>query len=192
VRKWWLLVAISTVGVLADQATKYLAVERLTTIMQRGEGSLADRVRAFYGARHLEAWATEPHVVWKPVWRMRYAENPGAAWGLFRGLTEESRTLFFGFITVGAVAFILVYYRKVEEAQRLLRVALSLVLAGAVGNFIDRLARGYVIDFVDWHWWNRPDLYWPTFNLADSMIVVGVGLLLLLPAPRQERAAGRE
>jgi signal peptidase II len=80
----------------------------------------------------------------------------------------------------------------VEEAQRLLRVALSLVLAGAVGNFIDRLARGYVVDFVDWHWWNRPDLYWPTFNVADSMIVVGVGLLLLLPAPGGERAAARE
>lgn len=191
-RKWWLLVAIFTIGVVADQATKYLAVERLTTVMQRGSGSLGERVRAFYGARHLEPWATEPHVVWKPMWRMRYAENPGAAWGLFRGLTEETRTLFFGFITVGAVAFILVYYRKVEAGQRPLRVALSLVLAGAVGNFIDRLARGYVIDFVDWHWWNRPDLYWPTFNVADSMIVVGVGLLILVPAPRGEPASRRE
>jgi len=67
-------------------------------------------------------------------------------------------------------------------------VALSLVLAGAVGNFVDRLARRYVIDFVEWYWWNRPDLRWPTFNVADSMLTVGIVLLLL--APQERKAAG--
>jgi signal peptidase II len=63
-----------------------------------------------------------------------------------------------------------------------------MVLTGAWGNYLDRLVRGYVVDFVDWHWWNRPDLYWPTFNVADSLIVVGVALLLLFPGPKQAAA----
>lgn len=184
--KWRLLLAVFLVGLAADQATKFLAVERLTTVFDRGTQPLAERVRAFYGLRHLEPYATEPHVVWAPMWRMRYAENPGAAWGLFRGLSEQSRARLFGAITLAAVLFILGYYRTLAREARLLQVALSLVLAGAVGNFVDRLTRGYVVDFVDWHWWHRPDLYWPTFNVADAMIVVGVALLILQPASKKE------
>jgi signal peptidase II len=181
VGKWRLLAAVFLVGLAADQVTKYLAVERLTTVFDRAAQPLQDRVRGFYALRHLEPYATEPHVVWAPMWRMRYAENPGAAWGLFRGLSEQSRARLFGAITLAAVLFILGYYRTLAREARLLQVALSLVLAGAVGNFVDRLARGYVVDFVDWHWWRRPDLYWPTFNVADAMIVVGVALLILQP-----------
>jgi signal peptidase II len=183
--KWRLLLAVFLVGLAADQVTKFLAVERLTTVFERGSQPLADRVRGFYSLRHLEPYATEPHVVWKPMWRMRYAENPGAAWGLFRGMSEENRARFFGAITLAAVAFILVYFRKLAPGERYVQLALSLVLSGAVGNFVDRMARGYVVDFVDWHWWNRPDLYWPTFNVADSMIVVGVVMLILHPSPKQ-------
>jgi signal peptidase II len=88
-----------------------------------------------------------------------------------------------------AAAFILGYYRRLRDDQRYLQVALSLVLAGATGNFLDRLARQYVIDFVEWYWWNRPDLSWPTFNVADSLIVVGVALLVLQPASPGKAAA---
>jgi len=186
VNKWRLLLAVFLVGLAADQVTKFLAVERLTTVFERGAQPLSDRVRGFYSLRHLEPYATEPHVVWKPMWRMRYAENPGAAWGLFRGMTEENRARFFGAITLLAVGFILFYFRKLQAGERYVQAALSLILSGAVGNFVDRMARGYVVDFVDWHWWNRPDLYWPTFNVADSMIVVGVVMLLLHPSPRQD------
>jgi signal peptidase II len=112
---------------------------------------------------------------------MNYVENPGAAWGLFRGLSENVRNAFFTLISVGAVGFILHYYRKLKNDQRFLQVALAFVLAGAVGNFIDRIARRYVIDFVEWYWWNRPDIRWPTFNVADSLIVVGVAMLVLHP-----------
>jgi signal peptidase II len=90
------------------------------------------------------------------------------------------------------VAFILRYYRKLREDQRYLQVALALVLAGAVGNFIDRVARGYVIDFIEWYWWNRLDLRWPTFNIADSLIVVGVALLVVHPGQKQEAEASAE
>jgi signal peptidase II len=189
--KWRLLAVILAVGLLADQASKFLAVDRLTTALDRPGAGLVSRIQAFYTVRHVEAWSTDPYVVYAPLWRMRYAENPGAAWSLFRGAPERTRTLFFGAATLAAAAFILLYLRKLGPEQRLLQVALSLVLTGALGNFIDRLARGYVVDFIDWYWWNRPDLSWPTFNVADSMIVVGVGLLLLFPGPRAG-AARRE
>jgi len=189
--KWALLAALFIVLVLADQWTKFLAVDRLTHVFARApELSLAERLRGFYAYRHLEPLATEPHYVWRPVWRMNYVENPGAAWGLFRSLSEGFRNGFFTVVSIGAVLFIVHYYRKLREEQRLLQVALALVLSGAVGNFLDRLARGYVIDFVEWYWWNRPDLRWPTFNVADSLIVVGVALLILHPGSKHEAADG--
>lgn len=185
--KWRLLALILVTGLAADQASKFLAVDRLTTALRRQDASLGERVRAFYSAKHLEAYATEPHVVWAPMWRMRYAENPGAAWGFLRDLSVGTRTLFFGVVVAVATVFILLYLRRLEPGQRLIQAALSMVLAGAWGNYLDRLARGYVVDFVDWHWWNRPDLYWPTFNVADSLIVVGVVLLLLFPGKQPEK-----
>ena len=94
-------------------------------------------------------------------------------------------------MSIAAVLFILHYYRKLREDQRFLQLALAFVLSGAVGNFIDRVARGYVIDFVEWYWWNRPDVRWPTFNLADSLIVVGVAMLVLHPGAGREKAGGR-
>jgi signal peptidase II len=190
--KWALLAALFVVLVLADQWTKFLAVERLTVAFDReGDLSLGEKLRGFYTYRHLEPLATDPHYVWAPVWRMNYVENPGAAWGLFRGLSEGFRNLFFTAISLAAVAFILRYYRKLREDQRYLQLALSLVLAGAVGNFVDRLARQYVIDFIEWYWWNRTDLRWPTFNIADALIVVGVAMLVVHPGPKGEKEVSR-
>ena len=187
--KWALLAALFAVLVLADQVTKYLAVERLTTVFERtGETGLA-RISGFFAHQHLEHLATEPVYVWRPVWRWNYVENPGAAWGLFRTFSPGFRNVFFLLVSIGAVGFIFHYYRKLTEAERFLQVALAFVLAGAVGNFVDRLARQYVIDFVEWYWWNRPDLRWPTFNVADSLIVVGVAMLVLHPGPANARAA---
>jgi signal peptidase II len=194
--KWALLAALFVALVAADQWTKFLAVDRLTRVFERSRDlGLADRVRGFYAYQHLEPLATEPYYVWRPVWRMNYVENPGAAWGLFRSLPESYRNALFKVISLGAVAFILHYYRRLRQDQRFLQIALSFVLAGAVGNFIDRIARGYVVDFIEWYWWNRPDVRWPTFNLADSLIVVGVAMLVLHPGQKREpvgKAARRE
>jgi signal peptidase II len=165
-------------------------VDRLTHVFElHGVRSAGQKVSAFFTYRHLEPYATAPYPVLQPVWRMNYVENPGAAWGMFRGLPDGTRHLFFVGISVAAVLFILGYYRRLREEQRYLQVALALVLAGAVGNFIDRLVRRYVIDFIEWHWWNRPDLRWPTFNVADSLIVIGVAMLMLHPGERVRRAA---
>lgn len=190
--KWALLAALFVVLVLLDQWTKFLAVERLTRVFERSPGlSFVQRVRGFYAYEHLEPLAREPYYVWRPVWRMNYVENPGAAWGLFRGLSERFRNGFFTVVSLGAVVFILRYYRKLREEHRFLQLALAFVLSGAVGNFLDRMARGYVVDFVEWYWWNRPDLRWPTFNVADSLIVVGVAMLVLHPGHKREEAGGK-
>jgi signal peptidase II len=189
VSKYALLAAIFAVMVVSDQLSKFLAVDRLTWAFQRtGASGVASRVTAFYGMKHLESLARPPHVVWDPMWRMTYAENPGAAWGMLRDLPAGFRHGFFVVMTLAALTFILWYYRKLRQDQRFLRVALAFVFSGAVGNLIDRLARGYVIDFVQWHWWRRPDLYWPIFNLADSLIVVGVAMILLHPGEKKGHA----
>lgn len=193
--RWRILAGVLLCGLLTDQATKFLAADRLTIGLARPNvaaevgTSLPGRVKAFYTLKHLEAYQTDPYVVFKPWWRMRYAENPGAAWSIFRDQPESVRTGFFTLANLVAAVFVLGYLRRLGPGQRVQQVALSMVLAGAWGNLIDRWARGYVVDFIDWHWWNRPDLYWPTFNVADSLIVVGVALLLLFPGPRPGPAA---
>jgi signal peptidase II len=187
--RWRILGAVLLCGLFADQASKFLAADRLTTGLARS-GGLVERVQAYYSVKHLEPFSTAPYVIFRPWWRMRYAENPGAAWSIFRDQPEAVRTTFFFLANLVAAVFVVIYLRRLGPRHRLQQVALSLVLAGAFGNLIDRLARGYVVDFIDWHWWNRPDLYWPTFNVADSMIVVGVALLLLFPGPRPGPVAG--
>ncbi len=190
--KWAVLAALFALFVLADQWTKFLAVERLTSVFERsGEVTLAEKVRGFYSHRHLETLATGPYTVWAPAWRMIYVENPGAAWGLFRGFSGSVRNGFFTIVSLAAVAFILGYYRKLRDDQRYYQVALAMLLSGAVGNFIDRLARRYVIDFIDWY---AGSWHWPTFNVADSLIVMGVAALVLHPGQRKAlgAAAGAE
>jgi signal peptidase II len=175
--KWALLAPLLLVLVVADQSAKFLAVDRLTTTFDRtGDVALSAKVRVFITYRHLEELSRSPYEVWNGYWRMRYGENPGAAFGLFAGAASDLRFPFFTAVTLAAVAFVLGAYRKLRDEQRLQQVALVLVLAGALGNFADRVARRYVIDFIDW---GIGDLRWPTFNLADVFLVVGVGLLLL-------------
>jgi signal peptidase II len=187
--RWALLAVIFAVMVVGDQVTKFLAVERLTWAFQRlGASDLPTKIGTFYGASHLERMARPSYVVWDPMWRMTYAENPGAAWGMLRDLPAGIRHGFFVTMTLAALVFILWYYRRLRDDQRWMQVALAFVFSGATGNLVDRLARGYVIDFVQWHWWRRPDLYWPIFNLADSLIVVGVAMILLAPSERRARA----
>ena len=189
--KWKLLAALFGVGLVLDQVTKFLAVDRLTVAFQRaGAVTLSDRIAAFWRLKYLEPLATEPYYVYRPLWRMNYVENPNAAFGFMSFVPAEARYRIFLVISVLAIGFVFYYYRKLEPGQRFLQIALGFVLAGTVGNLVDRLARRYVIDFIDWYWWNRPDLRWPTFNLADSLLVVGIALLLLHPSPGGANAGG--
>ncbi|HET6437378.1 MAG TPA: signal peptidase II [Anaeromyxobacter sp.] len=179
--KWTVLSVLFVALVLCDQGTKFLAVDRLTDAFERrGEAALFQKLHGFYVHRFLTPHR-DPYRV-APFWQMTYAENPGAAWGLFRDLSSRVRNAFFILISLAAVVFILHYYRRLREGQRYYQVALALLLAGAVGNFIDRLTRQYVIDFIDWY---AGSYHWPTFNLADSLIVVGVAMLLVHPGQRR-------
>jgi signal peptidase II len=103
-----------------------------------------------------------------------YVRNKGAAFGIFAD--SAVRLPFFIGISVLAAAAILWYLARLSEEQTLLRISLSLILAGALGNLIDRARLGEVIDFLDVHW---HQYHWPAFNVADSAITVGVGLWLL-------------
>jgi signal peptidase II len=173
------------VGIAADQATKFLAVDRLTwAFQQAGARTLAEKVAAFWRLEKLEGLAREPYVVFRAWWRMAYVENPNAAFSLGSFLPAGARHLVFVLFAASAVVALLWFYRRLEDGQRFQQVTLALVLTGAVGNALDRLARRYVIDFVEWYWWNRPDLRWPTFNVADAMLSVGIVLLLLSPEGR--------
>lgn len=101
--------------------------------------------------------------------------NPGAAFGFLAGLSEKYRVLFF--VTVTLIAIILLSYLLVREKRFILRAySYALILAGAIGNLIDRIRIGKVVDFLDFYIKGH---HWPAFNVADVSISVGVGLLIL-------------
>ena len=108
---------------------------------------------------------------------LNYVRNSGAAWGFLSRADPNVRKPFFVGVSLLAMLFILVLFRRLESGQRWLAVALSMVMGGAVGNFIDRVRQGYVVDFLDVHL--RHHFYWPKFNVADIAITVGVVMLLL-------------
>lgn len=113
-----------------------------------------------------------------------YILNPGAAFGILAGKDASFRVPFFISLSFVAAVGIVLFYRAVED--RVVQVALSLILGGAVGNMIDRARLGEVIDFIDVHWYNN---HWPAFNVADSAITIGVGLLLLDMFLKERRGA---
>jgi signal peptidase II len=187
VNKWVVLAVLAGAIVIADQVTKYLAVAHLTyTFQVVGARTLGEKVDAFVAQKDLrDRGLSDPRFVQvvPSFWQFRYAENRGAAWGFLSGAGDRFRVPFFYLISIAAVVFIFSYYRKLGTGQRYLQIALALVLGGAIGNTIDRLLHGYVIDFIDWHlndrWWQRPSVHWPTFNVADSAITVGLVMLFL-------------
>jgi signal peptidase II len=174
-----------------DQGTKFLAVKHLThAFAAAGPTDLSSEIRTFLSARHPVPKA--PTAVVPAFWSHRYAENRGAAFSLGAGWADGLRGPFFALVPLLAMGLIVVYFRGLPEDQRLSRVGLSLLLGGAAGNLADRALRGYVIDFVDWHWndvaWAHPARHWATFNVADAGICLGVGLLLLESALERRRA----
>ena len=100
--------------------------------------------------------------------------NTGAAFSFLAGAAGWQRWFFIG---LGAVAaFVIVWMLRSHAGQRLFCWSLALILGGAVGNVIDRVWHGYVVDFIQVHYAN---LFFPAFNIADSAITVGAGLLIL-------------
>ncbi|MBV2168467.1 MAG: signal peptidase II [Bdellovibrio sp.] len=107
-----------------------------------------------------------------------YVRNFGAAFGFLAESHPSFRELFFLSMPPIALVIILGILRSVKDDDTKQIIALSSIFGGAIGNYIDRLRFRYVIDFLDFHLYNRWS--WPAFNIADMAIVGGVGLLLLL------------
>jgi len=139
-----------------------------------------DRVTKHWARVYLQGHAPIPVI--PGFLQLTYTENYGAAFGLL----QHQRWLFIA-IHVAVAVGILVYLRSVPAADRVQRLGLGLLMAGALGNLVDRVAPGYVIDFVE-----LP--FWPVFNVADSAIVCGVIILavVLYLEFREEARSGGE
>lgn len=127
---------------------------------------LADQLSKRWIVTHLQFgdhW--NPVAFLRPLVSLTYVTNTGVAFGLFPGEGD----LFVG-VAILAVAGILTYYVRLSLSQRLVEFSLGLMLGGAIGNLLDRLTYGHVVDFIDFK-------VWPVFNLADSSIVIGMMIL---------------
>jgi signal peptidase II len=152
-RRWKVFAAVSVLTMVADQITKYWA-RAVLPVDERGYGIAVPVIENFFD------------------WRLSH--NTGSAFGLFGGVTGARILLtLVGIVAVGAILWMV---KKAEDNQRRLIWALGLVAGGAVGNIVDRVLFGKVTDFVVWKYYAKE---WPTFNVADVALVVGVGLLFL-------------
>jgi signal peptidase II len=104
--------------------------------------------------------------------------NTGAAFGLWTGLANGWREIVLGLTILMAMALVVFLLTRPYYQTLLAQTALALILGGAIGNVIDRCIYGAVVDFLDFHIGTS---HWPAFNVADSAICIGVGLLLFLP-----------
>jgi signal peptidase II len=148
-RKYIVFAAVFVLSLAADQLTKVWA-----------RASLAPRLA--------------PTVVIDGWFDLRYSENPGSAFGLFRDLPGARWILLA--IGVGAMVVVWSLLRKVKPEHKRVAAELGLLAGGALGNIVDRVARSRVTDFVVWKYHGHE---WPTFNIADAALVVGVVALLI-------------
>jgi signal peptidase II len=155
-RKYWILLILSFGILLLDQWTKYVIAQRLA-LYQRLEV-----IQGFFNLIHVR--------------------NTGGAFGIFGGEKGGLGSVAFMVVSLIAIAAIAFLFIKIKENEKVLALSFSLVLSGAVGNLIDRLRYGEVVDFLEfylpflpWRIFNP----WPAFNVADSAICIGMGLLVL-------------
>jgi signal peptidase II len=174
-RDWIFLAVISLGSAAADLWSKAWALGRLSRSVHNPPPLCTPPP----GLQHYlpQRVANREIVYIKDYLDLQYAENCGGAWGLLHGASEAVRRPFFLLVTIGAIAFIVHLYRTMEPGQRLMKWALPLVLGGAIGNLVDRVRLGYVVDFIHAHLKMR--FHWPTFNVADIAITVGIGLMVL-------------
>jgi signal peptidase II len=155
---------LSAVLIAVDQASKALIVARLE-LFERRE--------------------------WLPILEVTRLHNRGAAFSFLNDATGWQKYLFVGLALLVSVGIVVWLSRLALARSGMLASGLSLILGGAIGNVIDRVTRGYVVDFIHFHWYAQWDF--PAFNAADTGITVGAGLLILdslLEARRNRTASG--
>jgi signal peptidase II len=149
-RKYWVLLIFCFGILLLDQWTKSLIVQKL---------SLYQRVEVIQG-----------------FFNIIHVRNTGGAFGIFGGEKGGLGSILFVVVSLIAIGSIVYLFIKIKENEKTLAFSFSLVLSGAIGNLIDRLRYGEVIDFLDFY---LSSTHWPAFNVADSAICIGIGLLAL-------------
>lgn len=158
--RWALFLGVAVLVLSADQVTKSLVLRNLSVG---------------------EMW--NPIPILRSLVTVTHVTNTGAAFGLFRNYG-----LFFAVVAVVVVVGIIGFYRYLPPRQNLLTLSLGLQLGGALGNLLDRIRLGSVVDFIDFK-------IWPVFNLADMAIVAGVSMLafvLLFGSQEEEQKAERQ
>lgn len=118
------------------------------------------------------------------LFNLTFITNTGAAFGILAGAQSMGRLLFFAGVALVALVVLAMAYREYRDKGAIYLAAIGLVAGGAIGNLIDRLRLGHVIDFLDFY---LRQYHWPAFNIADSAITVGVGLFLLASFRESDR-----
>ena len=152
---------LSAVVIVLDQYTKWLASTKL---------HLFERVEIL------------------PIFNFTLAHNTGAAFSFLSDAGGWQRW-FFTVLAIGVSIFIVFWLKKLRTDERATAISLTLILGGAIGNVIDRIRLGYVVDFLDFHW---GDAHWPAFNIADSAIFVGAVILVALSFFTSEKSDSKE
>lgn len=108
---------------------------------------------------------------------LTHIRNRGAIFGFFSHFESRVLFIFLTLVSLVALGLVIYYFFKTPSSQRFMKISLSVILAGALGNLIDRVFRGYVIDFLDFH---IKSWHWPSFNVADACITIGALLLIFI------------
>jgi len=166
-RRWKVFWVVSILSLVADQVTKIWARAELP-VHPAGCHIPEDIIARKCGGL--------PVNVIDGFWEWRLSMNPGSAFGLFGGLGPNVTRIFLSLIGIAAVVGMVIMLKKSRPDQRILHWALALVAGGAVGNLIDRIYFSVVTDFVLWKYKTHE---WPVFNIADVVLVVGVGLMFI-------------
>ncbi|MDA3918125.1 MAG: signal peptidase II [Deltaproteobacteria bacterium] len=146
---WTRLILISGSIIFADQLTKYIIKINI---------ALYDKI-----------------IVIKNFFNITHILNPGGAFGFFASISPGVRKFLFLFVYSIVALLILWFYKKYAENFIFLSIGLALIFGGAVGNLIDRFIYGKVVDFLDFY---MGTYHWPAFNIADSAISIGMGILI--------------
>ena len=149
-KKYWILLIVFLVVIALDQSTKLMIQQTLPL------HKTVEIIPGFFNLIHVR--------------------NTGGAFGIFGGEKGPVGSVLFVVASLIAVGILVVLFLRVKEHEKTLAFSLALLLSGATGNLLDRLSYGEVIDFLDFH----VSLYhWPAFNVADSAISIGIGLMAL-------------
>ena len=125
----------------------------------------------------------ESRVLIQNFFNFTYVQNRGAAFSFMHSAPESIRKPFFYVVPLAILVFLIVIFLRLRPSHKLSALSLSLIAGGAVGNLIDRIRLGFVVDFIHFHW--KEIYHYPMFNIADSCIVVGAFLYWISTLKRE-------